>query len=511
MSYILAHDLGTTGVKAALFDEAGALAASAGRQYPTLDSGAGGYEQNPADWIAAVAESSREALERASASPSDVAAISVSGHMMGVVALDAENLPVRPAILHSDIRSRAQLRAIRERIAPARVHQMSGNPLDVHYPWAKIAWLRDTEPENYAAASLFVQSKDYITAWMTGSRPVTDWSDASLYGCFDFHRMAWSAELCDAAGIDAEKLPGIVEAGTLAGALAPAPARLLGLRDGIPVYVGFGDGASAAVGCGCWEPGSVYNYVGSTSWVSVTTNRPVIDEEGRAFTLALTRDRFALLGTVQCAGAVWDWAVTRLCESHFEEAEALAASSPPGANGLLFLPYLSGERAPIWNDRARGVWFGLSTAHGPADLLRSVLEGVGFALGSVLEEIRRCTGVDPASIRLIGGAVRGRLLRDIIAACFGCPVQCVAEAGEATGRGAFVVAAVGSGLVSGFDSAPGLLPPHSVHCPDARLAADYEAARALFDALYGRLAGSFDDLARLRERLGAEGDGHAAL
>lgn len=501
MSFILVYDLGTTGVKAALFTEHGALAASAERRYPTFDSGAGGYEQNPADWLTAVADSSKDVLAKAQVAPSDVGAVAASGHMMGVVALDSESLPVRPAILHSDIRSRAQVRAISERIAPTRVHLISGNPLDVHYPWAKIAWLRDAEPECYRAATVFVQSKDYVTAWMTGGEAVTDYSDASLYGCFDFQAMGWSPELCEAAGIDEARLPRIVEAGTRLGDLAAGPARLMGLSQGTPVYAGFGDGASAAAGCACWKAGSVYNYAGSTSWISVTSDRPVIDDEGRAFTLALTREKFAVLGTVQCAGAAWDWAVTRLCDSRFEQAEALASGSPPGSSGLIFLPYLSGERAPIWNDRARGVWFGLSTSHGTADMLRSVLEGVGLALESVLIEVRRCTGSDPIAIRLIGGAVRSSLWREILAACYGCPVECLSETGEATARGAFVAAAVGSGLLPDFEAAEVCLPASATVLPDARLTAVYEAMRPLFADLYTRLAGAFDDLARARERL----------
>lgn len=503
MEHILVHDLGTTGVKAALIDEKGRLVASSVESYDTTDAPDGTSEQNPADWLTAVSRASRMVIERAGIRPEDIAGVSFSGHMMGVVALDNAFRPLRPAILHSDIRSRPQVQEIGRRVPPEQVHQVAGNPLDVHYPLSKIGWLKENEPDIYTSARYLVQSKDYLTSWMTGAEPVTDYSDASLYGCFDFHRMGWSDDLCTAAGIALEKLPAIRRAGEQAGRVTTEAARNLGLLPGTPVYVGLGDGASAALGAGAWPEGSFYSYIGSTAWVSVTTSTPVIDPEGKLFTLALTPERFSAIGTVQCAGAAWDWGVTRLCEAHFETAEALAAASPAGSRGLIFLPYLSGERSPVWNDNARGVWFGLSASHGPGDLLRSILEGVGLALSSVLEEACRCYGRSPGSVRLIGGGARSRLWRQIISGAYAHPVNYTAHTSEATARGAFITCALGSGWIQSLAEAVRYEPAFETEAPDATVTAACEAMKPVFEDLYQNTLESFDDLARLRRKLAA--------
>lgn len=500
MSFLV-HDLGTSADKAALYDDKGRLIASVTADYPTEDLGNGGYQQNPADWLQAVCHSTRKLAAKAPGEVKDIDGISLSGHMMGVVALDDKNLPVRPAILHSDIRSRPQVRQIAERISPHRVHQICGSPLDVHYPMPKILWLRDNEPDSYRQSRVFVQSKDYVASWLTGVRPVTDYSDASLYGCFDIHQMDWSAELLEVSQIDRSRLPEVTGAGSLLGKLCSEAAREMGLQQGIPVYMGFGDGASAALGSGSWKVGSCYNYVGTTSWVAATTPGPVIDPEGRLFSIALTKDRFSILGTVQSAGAAWDWVVTRFCQAQFGAAEAQAESSKAGCGGLFFLPYLSGERAPVWNENARGVWFGLASHHSTGDLLRSVLEGVSLALASVYRELCRCSGQAPEFVRLIGGGAKSELWRGMLAACYGREVRWPGEVGEATARGALKAAALGAGVLKSFDDDSHFASPEQSCQPDASLAAAYEAMKPLFGNLYGRLEGSFDELAALRDEL----------
>ncbi|MEI6916264.1 MAG: FGGY family carbohydrate kinase, partial [Armatimonadota bacterium] len=293
---ILVHDLGTSSNKAALYSEDGELIAASSQSYSTFETQHGASEQNPAEWLQAVASTTKRVILTSGVRSSDIEAICVSGHMMGVVALDSYNLPIRSAILHGDTRSHPQVKAIAEHMPASRAHQISGNPLDVHYPLSKIAWLRDNEPSVYKEARVFVQSKDYITGWLTGRDAVTDYSDASLYGCFDFHTMTWSEELCQAAGIDMGKLPRILQAGSVVGKLCSEAAKALDIASGIPVYLGFGDGAAAAYGAGAWEPGSCYNYVGSTAWVAATTAIPAIDPDERLFTIALTSERFSSIG-----------------------------------------------------------------------------------------------------------------------------------------------------------------------------------------------------------------------
>lgn len=505
--YILAHDLGTTGDKAALFDEGGRLIASSEAPYPTWETPDGAAEQNPDDWLRAVGAATRELISRNSIRPSRIAAVSLSGHMMGVVALDKRAKPVRPAILHSDVRSASQALAIAEIIPAEEIHKISGNPLDAHYPMSKIAWLLAKEPEICAQTVNFVQSKDYVTGWLTGETDgrlvTTDYSDASLYGCFDLHRMTWSPALCEAAGIDCRTLPDIAAAGSLAGGVCAEAARELGVSEGTPVYTGFGDGAAAALGAGAWRPGACYSYVGSTSWVSATTDQPIIDTERRLFTLALTQARFSSIGTVQCAGAAWDWAVETLCGGDYDEAESLAEAACPGSDGLIFLPYLRGERSPIWNERARGVWFGLSVSHSRRELLRSVLEGVSLALGGILNDIARCTHAPPEAVTIIGGGLRSRLWTQILTAALGGRARLVEETSQATARGAMLAGALGAGIISSFDESECFSLPFRPLVSRASLVQASEAAKPVFQSLYRRLAPAFDDLARMRLRLAA--------
>ncbi|MCC6485848.1 MAG: hypothetical protein IT209_13500 [Armatimonadetes bacterium] len=503
--YLLVHDLGTTANKAALFDENGRLVASASAAYATHHTRDGGAEQNPQDWLAAVCSATREVVARSRIEAKKIEGISLSGHMMGVVALGMDAAPLRPAILHSDIRSSPQARAIATRISSEQAYNISGNPLDVHYPLSKLAWLRENEPDTYNSAVNFVQSKDFVSAWLTdeksGRNVQTDFSDASLYGCFDFESLAWSPALCDAASLAMDKLPPIVEVGCLLGSLSKKAAQEMHIVAGTPVYSGFGDGAAAALGADAWSTGACYGYVGSTSWIAATTASPLIDPDRRLFTLALTAGRFSSIGTVQSAGAAWEWAVDLLCDSSFDEAEALASSSVPGANALVFLPYLSGERAPIWNDRARGVWLGLTESHNRADLLRSVLDGVCVALSCILGDIKRCTGSSFDRVKLIGGGLRSSLWRQALTSALNCQTEVFVETSEATARGAMLAVALGAGIVSDFDEGSKLQMMHGqVLEPDKSEAEVYKAIRPIFASAYTSLVSVFDDLASVRRQ-----------
>lgn len=511
MDYVIVHDLGTTCCKTVLFSKSGCLKSSIIYPYPTTQTSDGGFEQDPQDWWLAIEESTRGLLQSTGISPKSVAGISLSGHMMGVVALDRYFQPVRPAILHSDIRSRPQVDYIKSLVDPLHIHMIAGNPLDVHYPFSKIAWLRDNEQDNYKNSRQFVQSKDYISCLLTGEEPVTDWSDASLYGCFDYQNMCWSDELCQITNLEIEKLPPIREAGTLLGYLTGEAAVRTGLIQGTPVFCGFGDGAAAAIGSGSWAESSIYTYVGSTAWVSMTTVRPTIDAAGRLFTLALTENRFSAIGTVQCAGAAWEWAVERFCGGNYQIAESLASDSLPGANAIIFLPYLCGERSPIWNYNARGVWFGLSTSHTVGDMLRSVVEEVSLALAGVHNEIRRLTSLDVEHICLIGGGVRSTLWRRILAGAFEKRIMFPDEPNEATARGALIAAAVGLGWISGFDDSLQLIPENNSLEPEQVIVTAGKAAMPLFNRLYQDIRNAFEDLGHLRVSLNHGNKDNAAV
>src|SRR5581483_3707883 len=359
-NYILAHDLGTTGNKASLYDREGHLSGSAFYGYDTEYAHTGWAEQNPQDWWQAICVSTRKLLQESRVKPDDVACITFSGQMMGCVPLDKSARPLRNAIIWADQRAVEQERWVGERISPDEVYRITGHRLSASYSLAKMLWLRDHQPDLYRATYKFVHAKDSIAARLTGAF-VTDPSDGSSMNLYDLERGEWSARIMDAAGLDPAQLPTICQSIDVVGEVLPAVAEEVGVAPGTPVVIGGGDGACAAVGAGAVREGIAYNYVGSSSWIAFASPRPIYDPDYKTFTFAhLMPHTFMPTGTMQAAGASYQWTRNQLAPLEMEAAEALslnpydlmnlsAEKSPPGANGLLFLPYLMGERSPRWN------------------------------------------------------------------------------------------------------------------------------------------------------------------
>lgn len=505
MEYLAAFDLGTTGAKACLMAETGAIVATATVNYPSHYPEPGHAEQDPADWWDAVCRSSRHLLERSGVDPARVAAIGFSGHMMGCLGIDAAGEPVGRAWLHSDTRAAPECEALEAAVGFDRYYTITGQRLDPHYPLFKWMALRRLDPAGYDRVDCFVQSKDWIAGRFAGVRRRTDFSDASLSGAMDLTTGEWSEALLEAAGVARLKMPEAVPSATVIGRLTREAAVATGLREGTPVTMGGGDGGCAAVGSAAVEPGDAYVNVGSTAWISLVTGPPQFDPEGRYFLLMdLDGRKRHALGTVQGAGNVYRWIQSVLdgggCGAgsggeggdapDFEALNALAARSPAGAGDLLFLPYLEGERTPLWDPRARGAWIGLGIGHGRGDLIRAALEGVAFALRSV----RDC--LDPAGSRIarlaaVGGMVRGALFQSILASVLGAPLGFPACAGESTAIGAAVAAGVGVGMFPGYGEARRIVAIASEAHPVPAWEPVYDQAYARFTAAYPALRAIF--------------------
>ncbi|MDX1521091.1 MAG: FGGY-family carbohydrate kinase, partial [Anaerolineae bacterium] len=385
-NYIIAHDLGTTGNKATLYDKEGQLVGSAFAGYGTDYAHTGWAEQNPEDWWQAVCSSTRKLVGDTRVKPADIACVTFSGQMMGCVPLNRKGLPLRKAIIWADQRSVAQERWVGERIDPGRVYQITGHRLSASYSLNKILWVRDNQPDIYELTHKFVHAKDAIVTRLTGQF-VTDPSDASGMNLYDLQAGDWSAQILDATGLEADKLPAIHQSIDVVGEVLPAVADDVGLAAGTPVVIGGGDGACASAGAGVVREGAAYNYVGSSSWIAMASQKPIVDPDQRTFTFAhVVPGMMMPTGTMQAAGASYQWTRDHLGWLEQQAAEALdlspyelmnlgAETSPPGANGLIFLPYLLGERSPRWNTRARGAFVGLTIRHTRADMIRAVLEG----------------------------------------------------------------------------------------------------------------------------------------
>jgi xylulokinase len=506
--FIIAHDLGTTGNKASLYNREGQMLASSFHGYRTEIPRVNWVEQNPSDWWQAVCVSTRQLLASAKVTPAEVACVAFSGQMMGAVAVDREARPLRNAIIWADMRAEDEAQRIIDGVGWEQAYRITGHRASSSYSGAKILWVREHEPEIFAQTHKFLHAKDFIVAGLTGQF-VTEPTDASGMNLYDLLAGDWSAEILDAIGLDVALLPELHASTDVVGEVTPAAAEETGLAPGTPVVIGGGDGMCAAVGAGVIAEGSAYNYIGSSSWIALTTAAPILDPGLRTFTWAhMVPGMFSPCGTMQAAGGSYQWArdtfclpevdaATRLGLSPYELMNLQVESSPPGANGLLFLPYLLGERSPRWNPKARGAYIGLTMKHTRADLVRATLEGITLNLRIILEAFEQ-QGARVDAIRVIGGGARGRTWRQIMADIYGMPVLRPALLEEATSLGAAVAGGVGVGIFRDFGIAEQLTPIVERTEPDLALRPLYDRLSAAFNEAYDRLAPLYDTLAEFQ-------------
>ncbi len=502
--FILAHDLGTTGNKATLYDAEGRLIGSAFYPYDTEYARDGWAEQNPDDWWRAVCASTCALIEQSRVAREEIACIVFSGQMNGCVAVDRHGRPLRKAIIWADQRAVEQVDWLAGRIPPEEVYAITGHRLSPSYSLPKILWLREQEPEVYRAAHKFLQAKDSVVARLTGAF-VTDRSDASAMNLYDLKQGAWSQRILDAAQLDPCKLMDVRASTVVVGEVTQRAAEECGLAAGTPVVIGGGDGVCASVGAGVVAQGSAYNYVGSSSWIALATEQPIFDPQFKTFTFChMVPGMYMPTGTTQSAGAAYQWARDQLCRSEKLDAAAIGRSaypvmddearlSPPGANGLLFLPYLMGERTPHWNPRARGGFIGLTIRHTRADMLRAVLEGVAFNLKWILD-IFLAQGAQIDAMRLIGGGARARFWNQIMAGVYGIPVQRLTILEEATSMGAALAGGVAVGLYPDFSMAERMNPVQETIDPDPAARQAYAQLYPLFQEAYRSLEPTFDKM-----------------
>lgn len=505
--FFMAHDIGTTGDKATLWDSVGSLVASHVAKYATSHPKEGWAEQEPRDWWLAFVTATRELMKTANISPSEVEAVSFSGQMMGCLPLDRDGEPLHPAIIWMDTRSIKQAEVIARRIGETDYYRASGLRLSPTWSLPKIMWMRDTKPEILERAYRFLQAKDFIVAKLTG-KFVTDYSDASLSGALSVKEAEWAFEMLEELEVPADKLPEIKPSTFIAGELGTDMAEYLGLAPGTKVVIGGGDGPCATVGAGAVEEGVTYNYIGASSWISVCTSKPLFDRKMRTFNMwHLDPKLFTPAGTMQMAGGSYEWLRTVMCESEDSISRVLGSSAyevmnleaqniPPGSGKLLYLPYLMGERAPWWNPHARGVLLGLSRTHNRGHIIRAVVEGVFFNLKLVLDAFGEM-GYKPEEMRIIGGGAKDRLWREIACNIYGVPLLPSSRPEEATSLGAAIAAMVADGTLKDFGEANRLVRFTERIEPNADLVSKYEKMQKLFVKAYTNLEPIFRDLADL--------------
>lgn len=458
---LLAHDLGTSGNKATLYSESGEMVGSEVCSYPTQYSHGSWAEQDANDWWNAVVVSTRTLL--ADIDPARIAAVSFSGHMNGCLPVDGAGNPLRNAILWADVRAVPQTEQLINSFTQEGFYALTGHRASPAYSIEKLMWIRDNQPEIYAKTYKMLQSKDYVALRLTGNF-ATDHSDASNTNAYDLKKRAWSDEILRTAGISRDKMPEILPSTAVTGTVSREAAALTGLLAGTPVVAGGGDGCCATVGTGCVSDGMLYGCLGTSGWLSASRERPIMDPEMRVFNLVhVVPGQYIPCGAMQSAGAAYNWMKQEICriEAYFHEQggnhENIYSSidrqilqSPPGANGILFLPYLLGERSPWWDSRAKGAFIGIKPETKREDLLRSVVEGV--ALNMMLIRDVFAEHIETDRITLVGGLAKSPVWRRILSDALGLAIAKPYHIEEATSMGAAVTAGVGVGLYDDFSA-----------------------------------------------------------
>ncbi len=505
--YILAHDLGTSGDKATLYREDGVLLASTLYEYPTSYPFPGAVEQDPEKWWQAVCKSTKELLAKADASNRDVAVISFSGQMMGCLLLNGQGKPLRHMMIWADNRAKSQEIWMENQTGAERGYQITGHRISASYTAAKLLWVRDNEPEIYKKCSRVVQAKDYIIYRLTG-KLVTDYSDASGTNLFDLKRKVWSEELLEAFDIPEKLLPELHSSADVAGYVTVEAAEETGLLAGTPVVTGGGDGSCACVGAGVVGEGNAYNILGSSSWISSASREPVYDEKMRTFNwVHLDPELYTPCGTMQAAGYSYRWfadtfykeekeQAKRSGRSIYEKINEDAANVRPGAEGLIYLPYLLGERSPRWDPDARGCFTGISVTTTKADMARAVLEGVGFNLKVILDILQEKESIE--SLIMIGGGAKGRVWMQILADIFQKELLVPRYLEEASSMGAAICAGVGVGIYPDFKVVRKLNPPEERVMPNPEYRTVYERLYKIFNETYEALKPMYRELAGYR-------------
>jgi len=450
---ILAIDIGTSAVKASFFAEDLRIIDSLSVEYPTYFPAGGHAEQDAEDWWKSACAAVRELSGRHPEDAGEIGAVGLSGHMLGLLPVDRDGNPLMRSLIHADTRASEESAMLADRFGVGQLYDWTGNVLSAAAPLAKAIWFRRKHPDLYAKTHMFLQSKDYLVMKLTGGVFSTDYSDASHALLLNLGRMDYLTEVFDEMGIDPQKFPPLHKSHDVVGHLSPSAAAEMGLKPGIPVTAGGGDGSCANVGAGLAQKGDIYCSLGTTAWIAFNSEKQFRDEKRRVFNIAsLDGESFGVFGTMQAAGRSVSWVQGLFGIESLRAFDELAASVAHGSDGLIFLPYIEGERSPIFDSAARGVFFGMHVSHTRGHFLRATLEGVAYALDSILD-VSQNISTSPV-LRIIGGGAKSSLWKQIIAdICEKNVADLTVPSAAGTSLGAAVAAGVGTGIFAGYAEA----------------------------------------------------------
>ncbi len=482
-------DLGTSAVKLLLMDEKGAIHKIVSKEYPLFFPHPGWSEQRPEDWFEKSMEGLKELL--ADCDRSQVAGVSFGGQMHGLVILDKEDRVIRPAILWNDGRTTEETDYLNQVIGKEKLSEYTANIAFAGFTAPKLLWVKNKEPENFAAIEKIMLPKDYLAYKLSGVHG-TDVSDASGMLLFDVKNRCWSKEMCEICGVREEQLARIYESYEVVGTLLPEIARELGLSTQVKVIAGAGDNAAAAVGTGTVGDGMCNLSLGTSGTIFISSKDFCVDSNNALHAFAHSDGTYHLMGCMLSAASCNKWWMDDILRTK-DYAGEQADISRLGENHVFFLPYLMGERSPHNNPNARGTFIGMTMDTTRADMTQAVLEGVAFALRDSFE-VAKSLGIRIDRTKICGGGAKSPLWKQIIANVFGIKVDMI-ESEEGPGYGGAILAAVGCGeFASVKEAADKLVKVVGTVEPDPELTAKYEARYQQFKQIYPACRELFDKI-----------------
>lgn len=492
MKYIIGIDIGTSGTKSVLFDENGNVISQASCEYPMYQPKNGWAEQKPCDWWEAAVKTLKKIT--AIVDPGQICGIGLSGQMHGLVMLDENCEVIRDAIIWCDGRTGEQCREIESIIGRDKLIDITANPALEGFTASKIMWVKKYEPENFKRCRHILLPKDYIRFKLTGEF-ATDVSDASGMQLLDVKNRCWSEEVCEKLEIDMSCLARVYESVEVSGHVTEEAAALCGLKAGIPVAGGAGDNAAAAIGVGVCKSGRAFTTIGTSGVVYAHTDLPVIDKKGRIHTFCCAvPGAWHVMGATQAAGLSLNWFKNNIAESmSYKEIDKACENIKIGAERLIYLPYLMGERSPVLDADARGVFFGLSAMHTKSHMARAVMEGVSYSLYSCLEVLKE-NSIEISDMAVCGGGGKSGFWRQMLSDVYSLNIKtCVSDEGPALG--AAILGGCAGGVFSSVEEGcRRAVKEKSVINPCASRNKEYMKYYKIYSRLYYDLKDAFKEL-----------------